>query len=85
MRDGKIIQMGFTGGHCSRRLPTHYVEDFVRDVSKTRLMGAGSIMEDPAVKALATHSPSPSRSTPCAARALTIASVVDSGGAASWA
>ena len=57
MRDGKIIQMG-TPEDIVERPVDDYVEDFIRDVSKTRLMGAGSIMEDPAVKALATQSPS---------------------------
>ena len=57
MRDGKIIQMGAPEDIVERPADA-YVEDFIRDVSKTRLMGAGSIMEDPAVKALATQSPS---------------------------
>ena len=56
MRDGKIIQMGAPEDIVERPADA-YVEDFIRDVSKTRLMGAGSIMEDPAVKALATQSP----------------------------
>ena len=56
MRDGKIIQMGVPEDIVERPADA-YVEDFVRDVSKTRLMGAGSIMQDPDVKALATQSP----------------------------
>ena len=57
MRDGKIIQMGVPEDIVERPADA-YVEDFVRDVSKTRLAGAASIMEDPAVRALATQSPS---------------------------
>ena len=56
MRDGKIIQMGVPEDIVERPADA-YVEDFIRDVSKTRLMGAASIMEDPAAKALATQPP----------------------------
>ncbi|MDE2861644.1 MAG: glycine betaine/L-proline ABC transporter ATP-binding protein [Chloroflexota bacterium] len=56
MRDGKIIQMGAPEDIVERPADA-YVEDFIRDVSKTRLMGAASIMEDPAAKALATQPP----------------------------
>ena len=56
MRDGKIIQMGVPEDIVERPADA-YVEDFIRDVSKTRLMGAGSIMEDPAAKVLATQPP----------------------------
>ena len=76
MRDGKIIQMG-TPEDIVERPVDAYVEDFIRDVSKTRLMGAGSIMEDPAVKALATQSPSTALDAMRRAGADT-ASVVDS-------
>ena len=76
MRDGKIIQMG-TPEDIVERPADDYVEDFIRDVSKTRLMGAGSIMEDPAVKALATQSPSTALDAMRGAGA-DIASVVDS-------
>ena len=76
MRDGKIIQMG-APEDIVEAPADDYVEDFVRDVSKTRLMGAGSIMEDPAVKALATHSPSIALDAMRGAGA-DIASVVDS-------
>ena len=56
MRDGKVIQMGAPEDIVERPADA-YVEDFIRDVSKTRLMGAGSIMQAPAVTALATQSP----------------------------
>lgn len=76
MRDGKIIQMGAPEDIVERPADA-YVEDFIRDVSKTRLMGAGSIMEDPAVKALATQSPATALDAMRGAGA-DVASVVDS-------
>ena len=78
MRDGKIIQMGFPEEIVETPADA-YVEDFVRDVSKTRLMGAGTIMQDPAVKALATQSPTTALDSMRNAGA-DYASVVDAGG-----
>ena len=78
MRDGKIIQMGLPEDIVETPADA-YVEDFVRDVSKTRLMGAGTIMQDPAVKALATESPTTALDSMRNAGA-DYASVVDAGG-----
>ena len=78
MRDGKIIQMGLPEDIVEKPADA-YVEDFVRDVSKTRLMGAGSIMQDPAVKSLATQSPTTALDAMRSAGA-DYASVVDAGG-----
>ena len=76
MRDGKIIQMGVPEDIVERPADS-YVEDFIRDVSKTRLMGAASIMEDPAAKALATQPPE-SAMVAMREAGVDIAAVVDS-------
>ncbi len=78
MRDGMIIQMG-TPEDIVERPADAYVEDFIRDVSKTRLMGAASIMQEPAVRALATQSPATALDAMRSAGA-GAASVVDAAG-----
>ena len=46
MRDGKIIQMGAPEDIVENPADA-YVSEFIRDVSKTKILGAGSIMESP--------------------------------------
>ena len=46
MRDGEIIQMG-TAEEIVTVPADAYVSEFVRDVSPAKVMGAGSIMQDP--------------------------------------
>jgi len=45
MQDGKIIQMG-TPEEIVKNPATEYVQDFIRGVSRTRVLGAGSIMQE---------------------------------------
>jgi glycine betaine/proline transport system ATP-binding protein len=46
MRDGKIIQLG-APEDIVEHPADEYVQDFIRDVSKTKVLGAGSIMQEP--------------------------------------
>ena len=46
MRDGEIIQMG-TAEEIVTKPADAYVREFVRDISKARVIGAASIMQEP--------------------------------------
>ena len=46
MRDGKIIQLGVPEDIVENPAD-EYVQEFIRDVSKTKVLGAGSIMQEP--------------------------------------
>lgn len=46
MRDGKIIQLGVPEDIVENPAD-EYVQEFIRDISKTRVLGAGSIMQEP--------------------------------------
>jgi len=48
MKDGKIIQLGFPEEIIENPVDA-YVEDFIRSISRTRILGAASIMDDPVV------------------------------------
>ena len=50
MRDGKIIQLGNSEEIIGNPADA-YVEDFIRSISRTSVLGAGSIMEDAGVVA----------------------------------
>ena len=46
MRDGKIIQLGVPEDIVENPAD-EYVQEFIRDVSRTKILGAGSIMQEP--------------------------------------
>ena len=48
MKDGEIVQLGSKEEIVDNPADS-YVEDFIRSISRTRVLGAGSIMQDPAV------------------------------------
>ena len=56
MRDGKIIQLG-TPEDIVENPADGYVQEFIRDVSKTRVLGAGSIMQEPEATVLDSQGP----------------------------
>jgi glycine betaine/proline transport system ATP-binding protein len=56
MRDGKIIQMGVPEDIVEHPVDD-YVREFVRDVSKTKILGAGSIMQEPATTVSGSQGP----------------------------
>ncbi len=48
MKDGEIVQLGSKEEIVDNPADS-YVEDFIRSISRTRVLGAGSIMQDPAL------------------------------------
>lgn len=48
MKDGEIVQLGSKEEIVDNPADA-YVEDFIRSISRTRVLGAGSIMQDPAL------------------------------------
>ena len=56
MRDGKIIQLG-TPEDIVENPVDDYVQEFIRDVSKTKVLGAGSIMQEPDATVLGSQGP----------------------------
>ena len=56
MRDGKIIQLGIPEDIIQNPVDD-YVGDFIRSISRTRVLGAGSIMEDPSVVSSVSQEP----------------------------
>ena len=48
MKDGVIVQLGSKEEIVDNPADS-YVEDFIRSISRTRILGAGSIMDEPAV------------------------------------
>ena len=57
MRDGKIIQLG-SPEEIVENPSDEYVGDFVRSISRTRVLGAGSIMDDPSNTTSESQKPS---------------------------
>ncbi|MFH1560290.1 MAG: glycine betaine/L-proline ABC transporter ATP-binding protein [Chloroflexota bacterium] len=56
MRDGKIVQLG-TPEDIVENPADEYVAEFVRDISKTRVLGAGSIMQEPEATVFGSQEP----------------------------
>jgi len=56
MRDGKIIQMGVPEDIVEHPVD-EYVREFIRDVSKTKILGAGSIMQESATTVSSSQGP----------------------------
>jgi glycine betaine/proline transport system ATP-binding protein len=56
MRDGKIIQLGMPE-EIVENPADDYVQEFIRDISKTKVLGAGSIMQDPEATVLGSQGP----------------------------
>lgn len=56
MRDGKIIQLA-TPEEIVENPADDYVQDFIRDVSKTKVLGAGSIMQEPEAVVFGSQGP----------------------------
>ena len=57
MRDGMIIQLA-SPEEIVENPADDYVQDFIRDISKTQVLGAGSIMQPPKTAFLGSESPS---------------------------
>jgi glycine betaine/proline transport system ATP-binding protein len=56
MRDGMIIQLA-SPEEIVENPADDYVQDFIRDISKTQVLGAGSIMQPPKTAFLGSESP----------------------------
>ena len=56
MRDGKIIQLGVPEDIVEHPADD-YVQEFIRDISKTKVLGAGSIMQEPEATVLGSQGP----------------------------
>jgi glycine betaine/proline transport system ATP-binding protein len=56
MRDGKIIQLGIPEDIVENPVDD-YVQEFIRDISKTKVLGAGSIMLEPEATVLGSQGP----------------------------
>jgi glycine betaine/proline transport system ATP-binding protein len=56
MRDGKIIQLGVPEDIVENPVDD-YVEEFIRDISKTKVLRAGSIMQEPYATVLGSQGP----------------------------
>ena len=56
MRDGRIIQLGIPE-EIVENPADDYVQEFIRDISKTKVLGAASIMQDPEATVLGSQGP----------------------------